>query len=282
MPSNRRFFIGSTALSIFGVLPFKGSSRTGLVSPNDVFKDGEVGPYYPSTSLADLREVVGAAHTQFDRVKELVQARPELAKASFDWGFGDVETALGAASHMGRKDIAELLIEYGARPDIYTFAMLGKLNAVQSMIEDMPGIQRIAGPHGFSLLFHARMRLRRENVEGQEKKQQEELVKFLESLGDADPRAQSLDISEEEQKSYMGKYAFGDNDDEYFEVTLNSRGSLYMSRGEYIGRVLNRVDNHIFAPSGGPSVRISFEMVDGQAASLTIHDPSPILTAHRA
>lgn len=55
--------------------------------------------------------VVSAAHSDLDKVKDLVGKRPELANAAWDWGFGDYETAIGAASHMGRRDITEGLDE---------------------------------------------------------------------------------------------------------------------------------------------------------------------------
>jgi hypothetical protein len=241
----------------------------------------DIHPLYPTTDYESVRAVVGAAHTQFDKVKELVNARPELAKATWDWGFGDVESALGAASHMGRKDIAEFLIEKGARPDIYTFAMLGKINTVKSMIEDMPGIQKIRGPHGFTLLHHARMRLMRKNVEGAELKQQEALVDYLTSLGDADISAKSIEITEADKMIYVGKYPFGEGSDEYFEVKLNSRKNLSMARGDTFGRALLNIDKHTFAPGGAPSVRIQFEVNDGVAQSVTIHDPMPIIKVNR-
>ena len=60
---------------------------------------------YPSIDDEIVAEVVGASHFNLDRVKELVDRRPELARATWDWSFGDWETALGAASHVGRKDI---------------------------------------------------------------------------------------------------------------------------------------------------------------------------------
>lgn len=282
MTHDRRNFIGKSALGIFGLI----SVSPQLYAHNQIFPaffqdDNKIGPLYPSGDSAAIREVVGAAHARFERVKELVTARPELAKATWDWGFGDVESALGAASHMGRKDIAEFLIEHGARPDIYTYAMLGKLNAVKSMIEDMPGIQRILGPHGFTLMHHAKMRLLRKNVEGKEKEQQEALVAYLTSLGDADIGAKSLDVTEEEQKIYLGKYPFGSGEDEYFEVKLNSRKILSMARGNYFGRALLKVDEHTFAPGGAPSVRIKFEVKDGLAQSVTVHDPMPIVKAVR-
>jgi len=64
-------------------------------------------------------------------------------------------------------------------------------------------------------------------------------------------------------------------------VTLNSRGQLYMARGEYIGRTLLRVDKHTFAPGGAPSVRITFDVVDGVAKSVTVHDPTPVVKGVR-
>ncbi len=55
-----------------------------------------------------VREMVGVSHGKIDRVKELLQQMPRLANAAIDHGFGDWESALGAASHVGRRDIAEL------------------------------------------------------------------------------------------------------------------------------------------------------------------------------
>ena len=277
--------MGQSALGVFGLFALspqtRGSDTTIFSSFNSTGDESELNPLYPTTSPEAQREVVGAAHGQFEKVKELVTARPELAKASWDWGFGDVETALGAAAHMGRKDIAEFLIEQGARPDIFTFAMLGKLNTVKSMIEDMPGIQKIRGPHGFTLLFHAQIRIRWNLVEGAEKEKQEALVAYLTELGDADTKATSLDISEEEQKVYLGKYSFGQGANDYFDITLNQRGTLFMSRGDYVGRALLRVDTHTFAPGGAPSVQIAFDVVDGKARSVTVLDPVPIVKATR-
>jgi hypothetical protein len=87
--------------------------------------------------------IVGASHGNFDKVKELVNSRPELAGASWDWGFGDWETALGAASHVGRRDIAEFLMSHGARPDIFTYTMMGMLKSVQEIIETVLEFNRM-------------------------------------------------------------------------------------------------------------------------------------------
>ena len=54
-----------------------------------------------------VQETAKAAHRDLDRVKELVEEEPALANAVYDRGAGDWEIALGGASHMGKKEIAE-------------------------------------------------------------------------------------------------------------------------------------------------------------------------------
>src|ERR1700752_4410270 len=60
-----------------------------------------VSDLFPTQPPELVREMVTVAHFDLNRVKELVDARPSLARASWDWGFGDWEDALGAASHIG-------------------------------------------------------------------------------------------------------------------------------------------------------------------------------------
>jgi hypothetical protein len=90
------------------------------------------------------------------RIRELVDAHPALARAAYDWGFGDWEDCLGAASHVGNREIAEYLIANGARPTVFSATMLGQLDAVKAFIVAQPGVQRIPGPHSIPLLAHAR------------------------------------------------------------------------------------------------------------------------------
>ncbi|MDP2956440.1 MAG: hypothetical protein Q8N53_08455 [Longimicrobiales bacterium] len=80
---------------------------------------------------------------------------PALPKASWDWGFGDWESPLGAAAHTGQREIARYLLTMGARPTLFSAAMLGQLNVVRSFIEAQPGSQAIRGPHGINLMRHA-------------------------------------------------------------------------------------------------------------------------------
>lgn len=233
--------------------------------------EGNVHSGFPSHDPAVVREVVTVSHMNIDRLRELVEASPALAKAAWDWGFGDWESALGAASHMGRRDIAELLSSHGARPDLFTFAMFGHLEVVKAYIKATPGIQRTPGPHGITLMSHARS--------GRD--QARAVVEYLKSVGDADIGATSLEITSAQKEIYIGRYSFGKGDGDVFEVLTNRRGTLAIKRGERFGRTLHRVEEHGFAPGGASAVRVRFEVKDGRAVALTIHDPTPVVKALR-
>src|SRR5688572_15474301 len=103
-----------------------------------------------------VQEFVGVAHGDFNRVKELLEREPTLLRATWDWGGGDFETALGAAAHMGRRDIAALLLERGAQLDLFASAMLGELTIVRAALEARPALARVPGPHGIPLIAHAK------------------------------------------------------------------------------------------------------------------------------
>ena len=80
----------------------------------------------------------------------------------------------------------------------------------------------------------------------------------------------------------LGRYVFGDAENDYFEVLLNSRGMLSIKRGDApFGRVLLRVEEHGFAPGGAPSVRVRFRLQRGSVMGLSIHDPEPIVGARK-
>jgi hypothetical protein len=110
----------------------------------------------PALQAAIVEEFVGKAHGDLERVKTLLKQEPALINAAWDWGGGDFETALGAASHMGRRDIAEFLLSHGAHLDIFAAAMLGKVDIVKAALQAYPEIKDVPGPHGISLLDHAR------------------------------------------------------------------------------------------------------------------------------
>ena len=106
---------------------------------------------------ADLvRDFVIAGHGNLDKVKEMLEQQPALINATWDWGGGDWETALGGASHMGNQPIAEYLLSKGARMDVFCATMLGKTEIVKAFLADDPKVVDLKGPHGISLLRHAR------------------------------------------------------------------------------------------------------------------------------
>ncbi|MBI5354432.1 MAG: ankyrin repeat domain-containing protein [Chloroflexi bacterium] len=109
----------------------------------------------PALDLIMVEEFVGKAHGDLDRVSELLEREPLLVNSAWDWGGGDWETALGAASHMGRKDIANFLLKNGARIDLFAAAMLGKLEVVKSVLMLYPEAIHVPGPHGIPLIAHA-------------------------------------------------------------------------------------------------------------------------------
>ena len=109
----------------------------------------------PALEAKLVQEFVGNAHGDLNRVQELLAQEPMLINATWDWGSGDFETALGAASHMGRKDIANFLLEHGARLDIFAATMLGKLEIVKATLAAFPDALKTPGPHGIPLIAHA-------------------------------------------------------------------------------------------------------------------------------
>ena len=109
----------------------------------------------PALATALVQEFVGNAHGNFSRVKELLEQEPALVNAAWDWGGGDFETALGAAAHMGNKQIVNYLLEHGARLDIFAAAMLGYLDVVKAAIETNLEMVNTPGPYGIPLITHA-------------------------------------------------------------------------------------------------------------------------------
>jgi hypothetical protein len=212
--------------------------------------------------------MVIVSHGNFKRVKELVDARPALAKAAIDWGFGDWEDALGAASHVGNREIAEYLIANGARPTLYSAAMLGQLETVKAFLAAQPGAQRIPGPHSISLLAHAR-------AGG---KQAEAVFQYLESIGDAGS-PERPPLSAEQAARCAGVYTFGPGAMDRIEI-IEKGGRLTFVRAGTDGRELVFVGDRTFHPVGSSSVRIRFSGSDGHM-TFTVHDPGVIVTAHR-
>lgn len=230
-----------------------------------------IGTGFPRQSAARVREMVGVCHRDVDRARALLDETPALVNATWDWGFGDWETALGAAAHTGRRNIAELLLERGARLDIFAAAMLGQTETVKAMIAAAPGIQRNPGPHGITLLAHARA--------GGEAAAP--TLAYLESLGDADFKPKTESLSDEQKQIYVGRYGTPALGEGAVEISANRNGDLILKvNGEQAG-VLRYAGNDTFFPAGAPAVRITFTGTDSGMHSLAIFDGVLVLTAER-
>jgi hypothetical protein len=112
---------------------------------------------YPQINRQLVQDFVIYAHSSMDMTKKLLEREPGLLNSAMDWGKGDFETALGGASHMGRRDIVEFLLSKGARPDIFCVTMLGMIESVKELLNLQPNLIDAKGPHGFSLHFHAQV-----------------------------------------------------------------------------------------------------------------------------
>ena len=253
-------------LQLFGFSP----QIFGLTSEEQTHlsPDAPVPDLFPTQPPELVREMVTVSHYDLHRVKELVEARPSLARAAWDWGFGDWETVLGAASHMGNRPIAEYLISKGARPSLFSSAMLGHLEVVKAFVAAQTGVERIRGPHSISLAAHAKA--------GGEASRP--VFEFLQSLGDADADP-LVALSESESKSIQGSYGFGPATNQQIDITVD-RGQVIWTRKGMMGRQLFHLGNLTFYPAGAPAARIRFRD-DGSTMLMSIEDPAPILLARR-
>ena len=111
----------------------------------------------PQINRLLVQDFVIYAHSDLGMARKLLEKEPALINATMDWGGGDWETGLGGASHMGRRDIVEFLLEKGARIDIFCAAMMGQLDAVKAFLTLQPKLIDARGPHGFTLHFHAQV-----------------------------------------------------------------------------------------------------------------------------
>ena len=104
-----------------------------------------------------VKDFVVAGHRDLALVKEMLHEHPNLIYARYDWGNGDFEEAIEGAGHLGQKDIATYLISQGARVNLFVLTMLGKSALAMPVLEAYPELIFARGPHGFTLLHHAKV-----------------------------------------------------------------------------------------------------------------------------
>ncbi|MBV7327498.1 ankyrin repeat domain-containing protein [Chloroflexi bacterium TSY] len=106
-----------------------------------------------SQELVD--EFVNIAHGygpsgDFEQVREMVEKYPDLVHAVHSDGD---ETGLGAAAHMGERQIVQYLLDRGATLDIATAAMMGWREKVADFLVHDPTLATAKGAHGYALLY---------------------------------------------------------------------------------------------------------------------------------
>ena len=98
-----------------------------------------------------VEELVGNAHGNLVRVRELLDAHPTALNLRAPWN----ETAVEAATQMGNKPILELLIARGAPVDFFTACVLGRAEHVAAELVDDPGRANARGVHELPALYFA-------------------------------------------------------------------------------------------------------------------------------
>ena len=270
---SRRSFVGLTsAFSALGVSVFA-AQAWGQAPTSPPSFASEV---FPAQDPALVREVVGVSHRDLKRVQELVERQPALARASIDWGFGDWEACIDAASHVGNKPIAEFLLANGARPTIFSAAMMGQLDVVKAFIAARPGVQRTLGPHGLTLMWHAK----------QGGPDAAAVVQYLTGVGDADVQPTTVALATPDRDALVGKYTYGAGPRDYFTVEvrrdMQGREQLVIERpGAPSRQNLYHLGNLVFFPTGVPSAKIAFAKQGTKITQMTVADPNVMLTARR-
>lgn len=226
---------------------------------------------FPQQDPSLVKDAVGASHGNFARIRELVEKQPAIARASIDWGFGDWETCIDAAAHVGNKPIAEFLLTHGARPTLFSAAMMGQLDAVKAMIAARPGIQKTLGPHGITLMSHAKAGGPAAAA----------VVQYLATLGDADVPTQTQPLAPADRDALAGKYVYGTGPRDYFTIDVQQdRLGIDRPNGP-ARRLLMHTGNLIFFPTGVPTAKIAFLREGAKVNQLTLADPNVVLTARR-
>src|SRR5262245_6753560 len=264
----RRHFVHATGLAAVGLSIAR---PVGAVQPSPGSATGAAPDWLPLQDPALVKEMVTVAHFDVKRVRELVEQHPSLANAAVDWGFGDWEDALGAAAHTGRREIAEVLITHGARISIFAAAMLGQLDVVKAFVAARPGVQQTLGPHGITLMSHAK-------AGGPDAA---EVVKYLEQVGDADRRPPTASLDAPDRDAIVGRYAFGPGPRDYFDVDSSETNQIGISRPGTSRRGLAHTGALVFFPAGVPSLKIAFARMGSTITQMTLAEPDVYLTARR-
>lgn len=154
---NRRQFIRQLSIAAGGIALFPVAGLAQDIDEDRILSKNiaSAGDKGPQINRATAQEFVRISHSDGEGVRQMVAEEPQLVVASWDWGGGDYESGLGAASHVGNRGNAEFLLEKGARPNLFTATMLGWEDVVRGILTRNPELIGCNGPHGLSLIHHA-------------------------------------------------------------------------------------------------------------------------------
>src|SRR5437667_1078119 len=158
--TRKRFLFRGSVAAIGALLGRSVRAQPGVSSPGPRTRASaqdvpDFPEHDPQIDRARVKRFVIAGHFNLAAVEKMLAEDPRLIDGAVDWGNGDFETALGGASHMGRRDIAEFLLAHNARMDIFAATMLGKIDIVKAAVTAFPNIVHVPGPHKIPLLAHA-------------------------------------------------------------------------------------------------------------------------------
>jgi len=245
----RRSFIGAGTVSLVG-----GAALAAHRVPAIASDEKSVGV---RDSASQKREFVGACHFPIDKVRKMLKGNPDLSRASWDWGFGDYESAIGACSHTGQIAIIDLLLAHGARPTIFTLATLDKVDAIKMYIETVPDARATEGPHSISMYRHAQA--------GKASR----VMEYLESVN-LNIGRELFDTDFSKVSKFVGVFAWRPSQTQRFEIKWAEKsGCLAVSTSGIIERNLIPLaeglePNEIFAgrPAGSRGARVAFRSPD--------------------
>src|ERR1700730_492486 len=144
---NRKNFLLKTSVGLSGLMVLPGLIKAKAILQTDPE------PY----KIELVKEFVIAGHGNLAKVQSMITDYPNIIFSKYDWGNGDFEAGIDGAGHLGNKEIAEYLINAGSRVTLFVLCMLGKTELVKPILEQYPKLIFANGPHGFTMLHHAKM-----------------------------------------------------------------------------------------------------------------------------
>jgi hypothetical protein len=261
---SRRGFIetGSATIVLTALAPM---SALGQTPPPAATRPAFEKP--PPIKPEDVQAFVGVAHRDINRVRDMLDQQPWIVNATWDWGGGDWESAMGAAGHTGGVEIAELLFERGGRIELHCAAMLGWLDVVKAAVAARPGAENILGPHAIPMWSHA--------WTGGERAS--EVLAYLESLN----ALRNESLNDAERAKYVGRYRIERGEDVLTVLEGNRR--LLLQPPERRAWFMLNQGNGMFRPADDVKVKITFEMdsTGTQARAMNIDEGDDTAVAVR-